>query len=93
MLREQLADSIPLQRIASAVHLSPDRFRHLFVAETGVTFRAYLLWLRLERSLTAYIAGESLTDAALTGGFADSAHFSRTFRKMFGIAPASVRPE
>jgi AraC family transcriptional regulator len=93
LVREQLGDSLPLGRIASAVHLSPDRFRHLFVAETGVTFRAYLLWLRLERSLAAYIAGESLTNAALTGGFADSAHFSRTFRRMFGIAPASVRLE
>jgi AraC family transcriptional regulator len=93
LMREQLDDSIPLRRIASAVHLSPDRFRHLFVAETGVTFRVYLLWLRLERSLSGFIAGESLTDAALTGGFADSPHFSRTFRKMFGIAPASIRPE
>ena len=93
LVREQLGDAIPLGRIAAAVHLSPDRFRHLFVAETGVTFRAYLLWQRLERSLAAYIDGESLTNAALSGGFADSAHFSRTFRRMFGIAPASVRPE
>lgn len=93
LVRQQIGDSLPLARIASAVHLSPDRFRHLFVAETGVTFRAYVLWLRLEQSLTTYISGQSLTDAAFTGGFADSAHFSRTFRKMFGIAPASVRPE
>ena len=92
-VREELGDSVPLARIAAAVHLSPDRFRHLFVTETGVTFRAYVLWQRLERSLSAYIAGESLTNAALIGGFADSAHFSRTFRRMFGIAPASVRPE
>ncbi len=93
LVREQIEDSILLGHIASAVHLSPDRFRHLFVAETGITFRAYVLWLRLEESLTAYIAGQSLTEAAFTGGFADSAHFSRTFRRMFGIAPASVRPE
>jgi AraC family transcriptional regulator len=93
LVREQIGGSLPLGRIASAVHLSPDRFRHLFVAETGVTFRAYVLWLRLEQSLTAYISGQSLTDAAFSGGFADSAHFSRTFRRMFGIAPASVRPE
>jgi AraC-like DNA-binding protein len=65
----------------------------LFVKETGVSFRAYLLWQRLERSLAAYVAGETLTDAAHTGGFADSAHFSRTFGRMFGIAPGSVRPE
>jgi AraC-like DNA-binding protein len=70
-----------------------DRFRHLFMKETGVGFRAYLLWQRLECSLAAYVAGETLTEAAHTGGFADSAHFSRTFRRMFGIAPASVQPE
>ena len=56
-------------------------------------FRAYLLWLRLEHSLAAYVAGRTLTEAAYAGGFADSAHLSRTFKRMFGIAPASVRPE
>jgi AraC family transcriptional regulator len=93
LIRERLGDTIPLSAMAAAVHLSPDRFRHLFMTETGVGFRAYLLWQRLECSLAAYVAGETLTEAAHTGGFADSAHFSRTFRRMFGIAPASVRPE
>ena len=93
LIRERLSDTIPLSAMAAAVHLSPDRFRHLFMQETGVSFRAYLLWQRLECSLAAYVEGETLTEAAHTGGFADSAHFSRTFRKMFGIAPASVRPE
>jgi len=93
LIRERLGDTIPLSAMAAAVHLSPDRFRHLFMKETGVGFRAYLLWQRLECSLAAYVAGENLTEAAHTGGFADSAHFSRTFRKMFGIAPVSVQPE
>jgi AraC-like DNA-binding protein len=93
VIRKRLGGAISLDEIAAEVHLSPDRFRHLFMAETGITFRAYLLWLRLECALTAYVAGSSLTDAAYTGGFADSAHFSRTFRRMFGIAPASLRPE
>jgi len=93
LIRGRLGDAIPLGAMAAAVHLSPDRFRHLFMKETGVGFRAYLLWQRLECSLIAYVAGETLTEAAHTGGFADSAHFSRTFRRMFGIAPASVRPQ
>ena len=94
LIRERrLSDTIPLKAMAAAVHLSPDRFRHLFMKETGVGFRAYLLWLRLECSLAAYVAGETLTEAAHTGGFADSAHLSRTFRRMFGIAPASVKPQ
>jgi AraC family transcriptional regulator len=93
LLRHRRGDAIPLSAVAAAVHLSPDRFRHLFMQEVGVGLRAYLLWQRLERSLTAYVGGETLTEAAHTGGFADSAHFSRTFRRMFGLAPASVRPE
>jgi AraC family transcriptional regulator len=93
LVRKRRGDAIPLSAMAAAVHLSPDRFRHLFMKETGVGLRAYLLWQRLECSLTAYVDGQTLTEAAQTGGFADSAHFSRTFRRMFGIAPASVRPD
>jgi AraC family transcriptional regulator len=93
LMRERRGDAIPLSAMAAAVHLSPDRFRHLFMKEIGVGFRVYLLWQRLDCALAAYVAGETLTEAAHTGGFADSAHFSRTFRRMFGLAPASVRPE
>ena len=92
-IRERLGETVSLSAIAADVHLSPDRFRHLFLDETGVGLRPYVLWLRLETSLAAYVAGSSLTDAAHAGGFADSAHLSRTFKKMFGISPASVQAE
>jgi AraC family transcriptional regulator len=93
LIRKRPGEAIALSEIAAAVHLSPDRFRHLFMEETGVAFRPYLLWQRLEYSLAAYVAGKSLTEAAYAGGFADSAHLSRTFKKMFGISPVSVRPD
>lgn len=92
-IRARLGETVSLSAIAAEVHLSPDRFRHLFLEETGVGLRPYVLWLRLETSLGAYVAGSSLTDAAHAGGFADSAHLSRTFKKMFGISPASVQAE
>jgi AraC family transcriptional regulator len=93
LIRAGLGETIPLRAMAAATHLSAERFRHLFMQETGVGFRAYLLWLRLECALAAFVGGATLTEAAYTGGFADSAHFSRTFRRMFGITPASVRLE
>ena len=82
-----------MAEIADAVHLSPERFRHLFLKETGIRFRPYVLWLRLEVAVASYAAGNSLTEAAYVGGFADSAHFSRTFKRMFGVAAVSVQRE
>jgi AraC-like DNA-binding protein len=81
---------ISLSEIAKAVHLSPGRFRHLFVAETGMPLRPYLLWRRLQHALALGVSGRSWTEAAHAANFADSAHLTRTFRKMFGVAPSAL---
>jgi AraC-like DNA-binding protein len=83
----------PLSLVDAAAHvgLSSGRARHLFVESTGLPFRTYLLWLRLTKALELFSAGASLTDAAHRAGFSDSSHLSRTFRRMFGITPDSLR--
>ena len=91
LLSDRVDDPPTLVEAAAAVGLSPGRFRHLFVAETGLPYRGYVLWLRLGRAVDVFAAGGSLTDAAHDAGFADSAHLSRTFRRMFGLAPSSLR--
>ena len=88
---DQLHRPVSLVDAARLVGLSSGRARHLFVEQTGLPFRTWLLWIRLMRAVGAYADGASLTDAALTAGFADSAHFSRTFRSMFGITAASLQ--
>ena len=40
-------------------------------------------------ALEAYAAGQSLTEAAHLAGFSDSAHFSRVFKRTFGL-PATT---
>lgn len=79
-----------LAQAAALVHLSPSRFRHLFVAQTGISFRAYLLWARVGMAVARGMSGGSWTEAAQQAGFADSAHLSRTCRRMFGIAPTML---
>ena len=76
-IRGNLHDPIALGDVAAAVALSESRFRHLFVAETGSSFRAYLLWLRINLAIEAAMAGASWTEAAHRAGFADSAHLTR----------------
>jgi len=82
---------VSLADAAAHVGLSMGRARHLFVDQTGLPFRTYLLWLRLMRAVELFSTGSSLTDAAYGAGFSDSAHLSRTFRRMFGIAADSLR--
>lgn len=78
-------DSKTLQAISC---LSSSRLQHLFRAQVGVPIRRYSLWLRLRRVLGQAIEGKTLMDAAHAAGFSDSAHFSRVFKEMFGIAPS-----
>ncbi|GAB3124026.1 helix-turn-helix transcriptional regulator [Novispirillum itersonii] len=92
LLKDRTDRSIPLGEAAATVHLSPGRFRHLFVAEMGMPFRRYLLWLRLQKALSMALGGESWAQAAQAANFADQAHLSRTFRQMLGVAPTSLTP-
>lgn len=88
---ERLHSRISLADAARHVGLSSGRARHVFVEETGLPFRTYILWLRLNRAVELYSGGESLTEAAHGAGFSDSSHFSRTFRRMFGVSADSLR--
>jgi AraC family transcriptional regulator len=86
----RLDEPTSLSAAATSAALSPGRFRHLFVAEVGIPFRSYVLWLRLQHALRVGLQGASWTQAAHLSGFADSAHLSRTFRRMLGIAPTAI---
>lgn len=77
-------------QVATVVALSPSRLAHLFRAQTGLAIRRYALWLRLAHALQQLTSGVSLTVAAHAAGFADSAHLSRTFRRMFGLMPSML---
>lgn len=83
-------DPVDLGAAARLAKLSPSRLSHLFVEQTGLSFKTYLLWIRLTRAVGLMTEGLSLTGAAHGAGFSDSAHFSRTFRRMFGLAPANL---
>lgn len=81
---------ISLQELAESVYLSESRFAHLFKEQLGIPIRRYLLWMRMIRALKMVMQDISLTEAAHQTGFSDSAHFSRTFRSMFGMSPSYV---
>jgi len=89
-LRRESRARHSLAEVAAEVALSPSHFAHLFRAGTGLPLRRYLLWLRLVEAVHYVARGGSLTEAAHAAGFADSAHLTRTFRRMFGVAPSAI---
>jgi AraC family transcriptional regulator len=89
-IRAHIGERLTLKDIAAAAYLSPSRFRHLFVAETGMALRPYILWRRFLRVWELLMEGESLSSAAHRAGFADAAHLTRTSRRMFGFPPSAM---
>lgn len=88
------ATANPLLTVASLAReagASPSNLRALAKNELGLPLSRWLLWRKLERATRAVAAGADLAQAAVAGGFADQAHYSRTMRRMFGITPASAR--
>jgi AraC-like DNA-binding protein len=92
-IKRNLDSRLTLEDVAAEAYLSPSRFRHLFVEQTGMALRPYILWRRFLRVWELLMAGESLSTAAHAAGFADAAHLTRTSRCMFGLTPSTMRLE
>ena len=90
-IKAHLDEPLTLDDVAGVAYLSPSRFRHLFVEQTGVGLRPYILWRRFLRVWELLTAGESLSTAAHAAGFADAAHLSRTSRTTFGFPPSAMQ--
>ena len=90
-MQGHLDGPLTLDEVADVACLSPSRFRHLFVEETGMGLRPYVLWRRFLRVWELLATGSSLSAAAHAAGFADAAHLSRTSRRMFGFPPSAIR--
>jgi AraC family transcriptional regulator len=89
-LNSNLSDRITVADVAATVALSPSRFEHLFRHYVGIPIRRYLLWARVREALKLMANNSPLTQVAQAAGFFDSAHFSRTFRQMIGVAPSML---
>jgi AraC-like DNA-binding protein len=80
--------------IASAAGVSVRHLHRLFVAK-GCTVAEWVRERRLKRSRTDLsdprFCDKNITEIAFYWGFSDSAHFSRCFKKEFGICPRAFR--
>ncbi|MBA2481308.1 MAG: helix-turn-helix transcriptional regulator [Planctomycetes bacterium] len=86
------AQELTLVQLAQRAQLSSSQFSAEFRRCFGVSPIAYVLRLRLKRSLF-YLSDRNLTikEVALRCGFPDQRYFARQFRARFGKPPSAVR--
>jgi AraC-like DNA-binding protein len=88
-VREHLAESLPLPRVARIAGYAPAHFSRLLKRDQGVSFDRYLQKLRLERAKQT-LASTSLDVGAVAtlAGFASRTTFQRLFKRSVGVTPA-----
>lgn len=91
-MQERLGEEITVQAWAEASGLNTDYFSRLFKTHTGMAPRAWLIEARLQRaSRTLASSDAAIAEVSAISGFNCPFHFSRTFKKRFGIPPAKYR--
>ena len=86
-------EKVCLSTAAKLCNLSRFQFSRNFKKEQGLTFRDFVVQVRVRRAaeLMRRAASVSVTEAAFVVGFNDLSHFSRMFRRQFGILPSHYR--
>jgi AraC family transcriptional regulator len=92
VVRRDLQQPWPVQRMADVVGLSSFHFSRAFKAASGQSPHAYVTSLRMGEALRLVRStSRPIFDIALDTGYASAAHFSQTFRRHWGVTPLMAR--
>jgi AraC family transcriptional regulator len=91
LIDARLDRGVSIEELAREAELSPSYFMRAFKEAIGRPPHQHILSLRLERARRLLEQpGASLSDIALQTGFADQAHFTRLFKRQFGVTPGTI---
>ena len=90
-LEADLAQPPTLSELADEVGLHASHVSRAFRQACGETVGEYLRRRRVEQAERLLAGPQSLAEIAALAGFADQAHFTRVFRRRFGITPGARR--
>jgi AraC-like DNA-binding protein len=92
LLEARFTESLRLAEIADAVGRHPVYLATSFRRAYGETIGDCVRRLRVERARRELEQSDApIADVALTAGFANQSHLTRTFRKVTGMTPAAYR--
>lgn len=92
-IETHLSEEITLDKIARVACFSPFHFHRIFTTLTGETPNTFIQRTRIEKAAQQLGNEKNISINEIAGkcGFSSSAHFSRTFRKYFGLTAKEFR--
>jgi AraC-like DNA-binding protein len=91
-LNAHMAEDVQLHVLSGLVNLSRSYFSRAFKASTGLAPHQWLLHARIAKAKQLMLdGGRPLAQVAVDVGFADQAHFTRTFGRAVGESPGAWR--
>lgn len=85
-------DQIKVEAVAKAVSLSADQTNRKLKSKTGLTTEQYMLQYRLARALELLrTTDKTISEITYAVGLKDPAHFSRAFKRQYGLNPNEIR--
>lgn len=90
---DHYSEKISLDQIAENMYLSPFYISKIFKSEIGDTPIRHLINIRLEKAKTLLESGSnsSIQEIAAMVGYDDAYHFSKLFKKHYGLSPSQAR--
>jgi AraC-like DNA-binding protein/CheY-like chemotaxis protein len=91
-LERHFHEKIALSSVAAMCGMDAFEFSRWFRREQGVTFRDYLMGMRIAAAARRLRRdGRSVLDVACSVGINDPSHFARLFRRHMGVTPRMYR--
>jgi len=80
--------------IAEQVNMAPNSFARLFKNEMNITLHTFIQKRKIARACELFDhSSKTIEEVAFLLGFSDRYHFSRVFKSITGLPPASYRSE
>ena len=91
-IRKNLTNKISLDDIASDLFITKEHLSRLFKKEMGITISEYIIKTKiLEAKNLLKETDYNILDIAVLLNFANSSHFSNSFKKITGLSPSDYR--
>ncbi|MDQ8728670.1 helix-turn-helix transcriptional regulator [Bradyrhizobium sp. LHD-71] len=88
LLQDRFEEAWTISGLAKATGISEKKLKAGFRQIIGRSVHSYLREVRLTAAATMLNEGHSVTDVALSVGFANLSHFSKAFRELHGVNPS-----